>query len=63
MTVVSQRLAPLHDGIVARLSAQQPELRFHVSWGAAEFGTKRSLDEAIRLADQAMYDTRRAEQA
>ncbi len=63
MTVVSQRLAPLHDGIIAHISAQQPELRFNVSWGAAEFGAKRSLDEAIRLADQAMYDTRRTEQA
>jgi diguanylate cyclase (GGDEF)-like protein len=62
LPVVSQRLAPLHDGIVAHVSSEHPELRFRVSWGAAEFGSKRSLDEAIRVADQAMYDGRRAEE-
>lgn len=59
MAIVAGRLAPLEDGIVAHVSAEHPELRFHVSWGAADFGAKRSLDEAIRLADAAMYDTRR----
>lgn len=59
MEVVAGRLAPLEAGIVAHVSAEHPELRFHVSWGAADFGAARSLDEAIRLADAAMYDTRR----
>ncbi len=62
MAVVSQRLAPLRDGIVAHISSEHPELRFRVSWGAAEFGSKRSLDEAIRIADQAMYEGRRGDE-
>lgn len=63
LTVVGQRLAPLRDGIVAHLSEEHPEFRFRVSWGAAEFGAKRSLDEAIRVADGVMYERRRVEQA
>lgn len=62
MALVADRLAPLEDGILAHVSEEYPELRFRVSWGASEFGAQRSLDEAIRLADTAMYDTRKAEQ-
>ena len=55
---VRERLDPLSDGIQARVSASGPTMRFHISWGAAEFDVERSLEQAIRVADQEMYATR-----
>lgn len=55
---VRERLEPLGDGIQARVSASGPLMRFHISWGAAEFDVDRSLDQAIKVADKEMYATR-----
>lgn len=56
---VRDRLEPLDDGIQARVSASGPTMCFHISWGAAEFNDGRSLDQAMKIADKAMYATRR----
>lgn len=58
LAAVRERLAPLSDGITARVSASGPQMRFHISWGAAEFDVERSLDQAIRIADKDMYASR-----
>lgn len=58
LTTVSERLSPLSDGILARVSPSGPPLRFSISWGGAEFGDRTSLDTAMKAADQAMYRTR-----
>jgi len=55
---VRERLAPLTDGIQARVSASGPTMKFHISWGAAEFDDDQSLDQAIKMADREMYATR-----
>ena len=55
---VRERLHPLVDGIQARVSASGPTMRFHISWGAAEFDVEHSLDQAIKMADKEMYATR-----
>jgi diguanylate cyclase (GGDEF)-like protein len=57
---VRQRLEPLDDGIQARISASGPTMKFHISWGASEFDTEHSLDQAIKVADKEMYATRAA---
>ncbi|MEA2570693.1 MAG: diguanylate cyclase [Acidobacteriota bacterium] len=51
---VQERLAPLADGVVC----DEPPITLFLSWGAAEFGDARSLDEAIRVADAEMYERR-----
>jgi diguanylate cyclase len=58
LATVSERLAPLADGITARVSASGPPVRFNISWGGAEFGDHCSLDQAMKLADREMYRTR-----
>lgn len=58
LATVCERLAPLSDGIMARVSPSGPPLRFSISWGGAEFGDRTSLDSAMKAADQAMYRTR-----
>ncbi|HEY2829996.1 MAG TPA: GGDEF domain-containing protein [Thermoanaerobaculia bacterium] len=58
LTTVCERLAPLSDGITARVSPSGPPVRFSISWGGAEFGDRTSLDSAMKAADQAMYRTR-----
>ena len=55
---VCDRLAPLGDGISARVSASGPTMHFRISWGAAEFDVEKTLDQAIKVADRAMYATR-----
>ena len=55
---IESRLAALDGGITAR-SESGFEIPFRLSWGAADFGAEHSLDEAIKLADQKMYDSRR----
>ena len=58
LATVCERLAPLADGIIARVSASGPPVRFNISWGGAEFGDHCSLDQAMKLADREMYKTR-----
>jgi diguanylate cyclase (GGDEF)-like protein len=58
LETVCERLAPLSEGIMARVSPSGPPLRFSISWGGAEFGDRTSLDSAMKAADQAMYRTR-----
>lgn len=55
---ITQRFAFLHRGLTAH-SEKGYDIPFHVSWGEAEFGAERSLDEAIKLADERMYESRR----
>lgn len=58
LAALESRFAALDSGITAR-SEKGFEIPFQVSWGASEFGAERSLDEAIKLADQMMYASRR----
>ncbi|HEV8434958.1 MAG TPA: GGDEF domain-containing protein [Thermoanaerobaculia bacterium] len=58
LTTVCERLSPLSEGIVARVSPSGPPLRFSISWGGAEFDDRTSMDSAMKAADQAMYRTR-----
>jgi len=60
LAAVRERLAPLSEGITARVSASGPTMNFHISWGAAEFDVERSLDQAIKIADKDMYASRNA---
>jgi diguanylate cyclase (GGDEF)-like protein len=60
LDAVRERLGPLDDGIQARISASGPTMKFHISWGVSEFDPERSLDQAIKIADQEMYATRAA---
>ncbi len=53
------RFRKLDTGLTAK-SESGFEIPFHVSWGEAEFGVERSLDEAIKLADEKMYASRKA---
>jgi diguanylate cyclase (GGDEF)-like protein len=58
LDAVLERLEPLNNGITARVSASGPHMKFHISWGAAEFDLERSLDQAIKIADKHMYASR-----
>jgi diguanylate cyclase (GGDEF)-like protein len=58
LITVCERLAPLSDGITARVSPSGPPLRFSISWGGAEFGDRTSMESAMKAADQAMYRSR-----
>ena len=58
LATVCERLSPLSDGIMARVSPSGPPLRFSISWGGAEFDDRTSLDSAMKAADQAMYRSR-----
>jgi diguanylate cyclase (GGDEF)-like protein len=58
--IVAERLAPLASGVTAEVPGTKDRVRFTMSWGGAEFGTERSLEEAIRIADAEMYDRREA---
>ena len=48
----------LGDGVLFRARPDQPEKLLLVSWGIAEFGGRTSIQEAIVLADAAMYERR-----
>lgn len=41
-----------------RAGGEGPARSLHLSWGIAEFGGGRSIQEAIALADAAMYERR-----
>ena len=51
------RFAKLDDVLVGR-SDKGFEIPFQVSWGVAEFGPDRLLDEAIKFADGRMYEAK-----
>ncbi len=55
---VDARFRVLDRGVTAR-SEKGFEIPFHLSWGTAEFGVERLLDEAIKVADQMMYASRK----
>jgi len=63
LDVVRERLAPLADGVTIELPGSKTPMTFHISWGGAEFGSERTFDEAMRTADAAMYERRRARSA
>jgi diguanylate cyclase (GGDEF)-like protein len=56
--VVRSRFRTLDTGLTARTESGF-DIPFDVSWGQAEFGAERSLDEAIKQADAEMYASRR----
>ncbi len=53
-----ERLQALVAGITAP-GENRAEIKFFLSWGDAEFGVKRTLGDAIQIADAAMYRSRR----
>jgi len=55
--VVNARLLALSEGIRIDRPPREP-LMFTVSWGGAEFGPERTLEDAMRVADLAMYERR-----
>lgn len=56
--VVKSRFKALDAGLTGR-SESGFEIPFHVSWGQASFGAERTLDEAIKMADEQMYASRK----
>lgn len=56
--LASERFASLEEGVAFRASAEMPEMTLRLSWGIAEFGGRTSIQEAIALADAAMYERR-----
>jgi diguanylate cyclase (GGDEF)-like protein len=59
-TLAAERFQSLGDGVQFRARPDQPEKLLLVSWGIAEFGGRTSIQEAIVLADAAMYERRAA---
>jgi diguanylate cyclase (GGDEF)-like protein len=57
MDVVNARLSSLSEGIRIDLPGRDA-LTFTVSWGGAEFGGGKTLEDAMRVADMAMYGRR-----
>lgn len=62
LEIVAARLRALNAGGVARLPDGR-ELPFGLSWGGAEFGPNRALDDAMRDADGRMYQNRESSRA
>ncbi|SRR5581483_1866657 len=54
--VVNERLAPLSEGVETEIDGRR--LRVGMSWGGAEFSSERTLEEAMKIADQKMYERR-----
>ena len=52
------RFQSLERGVPFRARPEQMELTLRLSWGIAEFGGRTSIQEAIALADAAMYERR-----
>src|SRR3954451_12324852 len=57
LDVVNARLSSLSEGVRIDLPGREP-LTFTVSWGGAEFGGGKTLEDAMRAADMAMYGRR-----
>jgi diguanylate cyclase (GGDEF)-like protein len=56
--LASERFEALEDGVSFRADPELPEMTLRLSWGIAEFGGRTSIQEAIALADAAMYVSR-----
>jgi len=56
--LAAERFLGLEGGVCFRARPDQPESLLRVSWGIAEFGGRTSIQEAIALADAAMYERR-----
>ena len=56
----AERFLSLEDGVLFRARPDLPEVLLRISWGIAEFGGRTSIQEAIALADAAMYERRAA---
>jgi diguanylate cyclase (GGDEF)-like protein len=56
--LASERFLGLEHGVLFRARPDLPEMLLLVSWGIAEFGGRTSIQEAIVLADAAMYERR-----
>jgi diguanylate cyclase (GGDEF)-like protein len=54
----AERFQTLEGGVFFRGRPEAPEMRLRLSWGIAEFGGRTSIQEAIALADAAMYERR-----
>ena len=57
-TLAAERFLSLGEGVHFRARPEQPEKLLTISWGIAEFGGRTSIQEAIVLADAAMYERR-----
>jgi diguanylate cyclase (GGDEF)-like protein len=55
-----ERLHTLDHGIPFCARPGRTDTLLHLSWGIAEFGGRTSIQEAIDLADAAMYERRNA---
>jgi len=54
----AERFLSLESGVLFRARPELPETLLRISWGIAEFGGRTSIQEAIALADAAMYERR-----
>ncbi len=54
----AERFHSLEGGVLFRARPELPEAVLRISWGIAEFGGRTSIQEAIALADAAMYERR-----
>jgi diguanylate cyclase (GGDEF)-like protein len=52
------RFRSLERGVPFRARPEQMEITLQLSWGIAEFGGRTTIQEAIALADAAMYERR-----
>jgi len=53
-----ERFRSLERGVTFRIQPEQEERTLRLSWGIAEFGGRITIQEAIALADAAMYERR-----
>jgi diguanylate cyclase (GGDEF)-like protein len=56
--LAAERFLDLDHGVLFRARPELPETLLRLSWGIAEFGGRTSIQEAIVLADAAMYERR-----
>lgn len=56
--LAAERFASLGRGVAFQWRPDLPETMLRLSWGIAEFGGRTSIQEAIALADAAMYERR-----
>jgi diguanylate cyclase (GGDEF)-like protein len=56
--LAAERFHSLEHGVLFQAQPHLPEVLLLISWGIAEFGGRTSIQEAIALADAAMYERR-----
>src|SRR6185295_15130225 len=54
----AERFASLDGGVPFHARPDEPDAVLRLSWGIAEFGGRTSIQEAIAIADAAMYERR-----